>query len=165
MPIVDGLTSTKMIRSFEKTHPRNCLSKRAAMNGRIPIFAVSASLLESERQTYIDAGFDGWILKPVDFKRVSVLFKGIEDSDVRNDCLYQPGAWEKGGWFASRSPGIYAASTAPSVGDSRPAGSVTVGSVPDRGSDPFDDSISREQERLRGGTSSSASSSPQRKRR
>lgn len=23
----------------------------------------------------------------------------IVDSDIRKDCLYQPGSWEKGGWF------------------------------------------------------------------
>jgi CheY-like chemotaxis protein len=40
MPIVDGLTSTKMIRSFEKSHPETDLSSRAKGNGRVPIFAV-----------------------------------------------------------------------------------------------------------------------------
>ncbi|KAF4631152.1 hypothetical protein G7Y89_g6985 [Cudoniella acicularis] len=58
MPIVDGLSSTKMIRSLEKSHPQSILS-RAFCNGRVPIFAVSASLVECERQTYVNAGFDG----------------------------------------------------------------------------------------------------------
>lgn len=102
MPIVDGFSSTKMIRSFEKTHWKTCLSRRAAKNGRIPIFAVSASLVEKERDKYLDAGFDGWILKPVDFKRVDLLLKGIADEEARNSCLYEPGKWERGGWFFSR---------------------------------------------------------------
>jgi CheY-like chemotaxis protein len=93
MPIVDGLTVTKMIRSFEKTHPQNSLSPRAATNGRVPIFAVSASL-ERERQIYIDGGFDGWILKPVDFKRLNALLLGIVEEETRNAHLYQPGRWE-----------------------------------------------------------------------
>lgn len=113
-PIVDGLSSTKMIRSHEKSHPQSNLSPRAASNGRVPIFAVSASLVERERQTYINAGFDGWILKPIDFKRLNVLLLGIVDNDTRNSCLYQPGEWERGGWFHKRQPTVYGAATKPS---------------------------------------------------
>ncbi|KIW29944.1 uncharacterized protein PV07_05728 [Cladophialophora immunda] len=102
MPIVDGFSSTKMIRSFEKTHGKSCLSSRAGHNGRIPIFAVSASLVEKEHAKYVQTGFDGWILKPVDFKRVDLLLKGIVDEDARNECVYEPGKWERGGWFSPR---------------------------------------------------------------
>jgi len=70
----------------------------------VPIFAVSASLVERERQTYINAGFDGWILKPIDFKRLNTLLKGIVDDNTRNSCLYKPGEWERGGWFHRRQP-------------------------------------------------------------
>ncbi|KAH8820778.1 hypothetical protein F5884DRAFT_59835 [Xylogone sp. PMI_703] len=104
MPIVDGLTSTKMIRSFEKTHPTTTLSPSATHNGRIPIFAVSASLAEKDRQMCIDCGFDGWILKPIDFNRLNTLMKGIMDEDIRQGALYVPGEWEKGGWFEQRRP-------------------------------------------------------------
>ncbi|KAM0272530.1 hypothetical protein ACHAQH_008690 [Verticillium albo-atrum] len=103
MPIVDGLTSTKMIRSFEQSHEHCAHSALAAHNGRVPIFAVSASLIEREKNTYADAGFDGWILKPVDFKRLHTLLLGIVDDNVRTSCLYQEGEWERGGWFCSRS--------------------------------------------------------------
>ncbi|MCJ1342757.1 Light-sensor Protein kinase [Peltigera leucophlebia] len=99
MPIVDGLKSTKMIRSFENTHPGIGLSDRAACNGRVPVFAVSASLVEKDRQLYIDGGFDGWIPKPIDFKRLSTLLEGIVDKDIRGNCLYKTGTWERGGWF------------------------------------------------------------------
>jgi light-regulated signal transduction histidine kinase (bacteriophytochrome)/CheY-like chemotaxis protein len=103
MPIVDGFTSTKMIRSFEKTSSQaHCLSPRAGPNGRIPIFAVSASLVEREREKYIETGFDGWILKPVDFKRTEMLLKGIVDESIREKCIYAPGKWEQGGWFSGR---------------------------------------------------------------
>jgi len=114
MPIVDGLTSTKMIRSFEKLKPRSNLSLRASINGRVPIFAVSASLVERDRQTYINAGFDGWILKPIDFKRVNILLLGIVEDDTRSLCLYEPGEWERGGWFNRRQPSVLDASTSPS---------------------------------------------------
>lgn len=102
MPIVDGLTSTKMIRSFEKSHPMVEYSGRAALNGRVPVFAVSASLVEKDRHVYVQAGFDGWILKPVDFRRLSELFTGIVEDNTRESCLYTPGKWERGGWFGRR---------------------------------------------------------------
>ena len=111
MPIVDGLTSTKMIRSFEKSHPSHLLSKRAARNGRVPIIAVSASLLEKERQTYIDAGFDGWILKPISFDRLKHIMLGIVDAGARKDNLYKSGGWERGGWFQKAQRDIFAADT------------------------------------------------------
>ncbi|KAI8628418.1 hsp90-like protein [Xylariaceae sp. FL1651] len=100
MPIVDGLNSTKTIRAFEKSD--NCLglSTLASRHGRIPIFAVSASLVEKDRLIYTEAGFDGWILKPIDFKRLNVLLDGITHDNVREQCLYKPGEWERGGWFA-----------------------------------------------------------------
>ena len=99
MPIVDGFTSTKLIRSYEKTEASHCLSRRAQRNNRIPIFAVSASLVESEREKYLQCGFDGWILKPVDFKRVDTFLKGLVDPEQRDNCVYESGKWEQGGWF------------------------------------------------------------------
>ncbi|KAK2627170.1 hypothetical protein QTJ16_003136 [Diplocarpon rosae] len=113
MPIVDGLTATKMIRSYEKSHLESNLSPRAAKNGRVPVFAVSASLVERERQNYINAGFDGWILKPIDFKRLNILLLGIVNDDTRNSCLYKPGEWERGGWFHRRQPSVLSAATKP----------------------------------------------------
>jgi CheY-like chemotaxis protein len=113
MPIVDGLTSTKMIRSYEKTHT-NIYSPRAALCGRIPIVAVSASLLEKDRQQYIDAGFDAWILKPISFDRLNKLMTAIVDKDIRRQCLYEPGEWEKGGWFHEGKASVDEVSTKPS---------------------------------------------------
>lgn len=107
MPIVDGLTSTKMIRAFEKSDRNGDqqLSKIALDHGRVPIFAVSASLVEHEKDTYVEAGFDGWILKPIDFKRLETLLQGITDDAVRNNALYVPGEWERGGWFGKKGQG------------------------------------------------------------
>ena len=125
MPIVDGFRSTKMIRSFEKTHDKGCLSARANANGRIPIFAVSASLVETHRVKYMEDGFDGWILKPVNFQRVDDLLKGIVVNEVRGACVYQPGQWERGGWFENRNegPDSNGATTVPS-GEPPTAGST-----------------------------------------
>lgn len=143
MPIVDGLTSTKLIRSFEKTHPGD-LSKRASLNGRIPIIAVSASLLENEIQTYLDAGFDGWILKPIDFNRLTVLLEGIVVQETRESCLYKAGQWEKGGWFVKHQPDVFNASTAPSKVKHVSQSSTE----PTRLLQPEDDSTDKERERL-----------------
>jgi len=114
MPIVDGLTSAKMIRSYEKSHPEHLLSTRATLNGRVPIIAVSASLIERERQMYIDAGFDGWILKPIAFQRLSEIMLGIVDKQVRRNNLYKTGNWESGGWFVEGQPDVFSADTKPS---------------------------------------------------
>lgn len=114
MPIVDGLKSTKRIRSFERTHPAIDFSDRAVSKRRVPVFAVSASLLERDRQLYVDGGFDGWILKPIDFKRLSTLLVGIVREDIRRCCLYERGAWERGGWFTPHQPSIFSAVTIPS---------------------------------------------------
>ncbi|KAL7787912.1 hypothetical protein V8C37DRAFT_418740 [Trichoderma ceciliae] len=103
MPIVDGLTSTKLIRAMEKSSKHKGHSPLASTFGRIPIFAVSASLFERLKDTYIEAGFDGWILKPIDFKRLATLLRGIHDDETRKSCIYVPGEWEKGGWFAESS--------------------------------------------------------------
>jgi CheY-like chemotaxis protein len=98
MPIADGMASTRMIREFEATTP-DALSDIAQQNERIPIFAVSASLLESEKQKYIDAGFDGWVMKPINFTRLNVLLSGLCNLDARAAASYKPGQWEIGGWF------------------------------------------------------------------
>ncbi|KAI4289291.1 MAG: hypothetical protein L6R35_001441 [Caloplaca aegaea] len=144
MPIVNGLTATKMIRSHAKTHAQVRLSPRAALNGRIPIFAVSASLIERERDQYIEAGFDGWILKPIDFPRLSVLLSGIINGKTRESCHYQPGHWERGGWFASLPKDVF--------DDSRtiPSASALVTSTEMKSAPPqsSDDPISKEQDRL-----------------
>ncbi|KAJ5999542.1 hypothetical protein N7451_007352 [Penicillium sp. IBT 35674x] len=99
MPIADGYASTQMIRGCESKADSESLPGTARRNSRIPIFAVSASLLESEKQKYIDTGFDGWVMKPISFSRLNELFNGILDNEARKKATYQPGQWENGGWF------------------------------------------------------------------
>ncbi|BCS21668.1 putative sensor histidine kinase/response regulator [Aspergillus puulaauensis] len=91
MPILDGMDSTKRIREFEKQH--------VSPNLHVPVFAVSASLLEKDAQMYIDLGFDGWIMKPINFERLNTLLAGLHQEHARNGAVYKPGQWEKGGWF------------------------------------------------------------------
>lgn len=101
MPIVDGMAATKMIRDFEFKTPKAALSDKAKCNDRVPIFAVSASLIEKERDNYIETGFDGWVMKPISFARLNTLLSGLTDPVARNETAYKPGEWENGGWFSS----------------------------------------------------------------
>lgn len=97
MPIWDGMTATKKIREHESIMSP-CKQRTG---GRIPIFAVSASLLEEKFPEYISFGFDGWIMKPIDFERLKRLLSGIADLAVREEDRYRLGVsnWESGGWL------------------------------------------------------------------
>ncbi|KAG0158071.1 hypothetical protein PDIDSM_5584 [Penicillium digitatum] len=95
MPIVDGLGATQMIREFEQQE----LANETTPAPHIPIFAVSASLLEENRKIYMDSGFDGWVMKPIDFYTVDRLLGGVRLRWVREEVVYRPGVWEAGGWF------------------------------------------------------------------
>ncbi|KAL5360580.1 GAF domain-like protein [Aspergillus floccosus] len=103
MPLVDGMSSTRMIREFESQSSSDTLSHVAQLNGRVPIFAVSASLLEKDAPLYMDTGFDGWIMKPINFTRLNTVLDGLQDADARNGATYQPGQWENGGWFTAQT--------------------------------------------------------------
>lgn len=152
MPIVDGLTSTKMIRSYEKLHT-NVYSPRAALCGRVPIIAVSASLVERDRQRYIDAGFDAWILKPISFDRLNRLMAAVVDTSIRDDCLYRPGEWERGGWFHRGEKSSEEVSTKPSgqapvFNPSREAQKAAQSDDPMAGEESEKGTIPQEQARL-----------------
>lgn len=89
-----------MIREKEDTARKEGQITYQGLNrNRIPVFAVSATLFEKDRQIYRDAGFDGWIMKPIDFQRVHSLLDGVMSTSERDKCLYKPGIWEEGGWF------------------------------------------------------------------
>jgi CheY-like chemotaxis protein len=99
MPLLNGYEATECIRGLEKDFdPLSRLSHQ--LNGRIPTFAVSASLIEDKRQEIVDYGIDGWILKPIDFKRLRSILTGIMDPTQRQKDLYREGqSWELGGWL------------------------------------------------------------------
>ncbi|GBE85224.1 histidine kinase [Sparassis crispa] len=100
MPLLNGYEATERIRMMEEK--RNGVPYRLShkLNGRIPIFAVSASLYETRREEMYNRGLDGWILKPIDFKRLRVLLRGVIDISQRQKDVYHPGcSWETGGWL------------------------------------------------------------------
>lgn len=89
-----------MIREHEKQTPQGQIHNEVnKIKGRVPIFAVSATLFERDREVYLDAGFDGWVMKPINFQRVHLLLDGVLSVQARDACLYKPGVWEEGGWF------------------------------------------------------------------
>ena len=100
MPLLNGYEATKRIRVVEQDRD---LADRAShkLNGRVPIFAVSASLFENQREELFSLGMDGWILKPIDFKRLKTILRGVVDPSQREKDVYHPTAsWELGGWFS-----------------------------------------------------------------
>lgn len=62
----------------------------------------------------MQAGFDGWILKPISFSRLKEIMDGLVDRGKRGDNLYQPGGWEHGGWFERPRNDAFVSETQPS---------------------------------------------------
>lgn len=98
MPIVDGMTATRMIREQESNIAKSSVTIESNQSKRIPIFAVSASIVAMNERAYMDAGFDGWVMKPVDFARLNTILAGIHDPKAREGSG-EARDWEKGGWF------------------------------------------------------------------
>jgi CheY-like chemotaxis protein len=104
MPILNGFQATERVREIEtkaaaEGQPE---SHRLAvqLNGRIPIFAISATLKEELRERMVGYGLDGWVLKPVDFKRLNRLLEGITETETRVKDIWAAGHdWERGGWL------------------------------------------------------------------
>lgn len=89
-----------MIRDLESKTPQTSHPGGVSSQSRVPIFAVSASLLEEHRELYIETGFDGYVMKPIPFARLNFFFKGLKDPVARAEATYTPDReWEHGGWF------------------------------------------------------------------
>ncbi|OQE29847.1 hypothetical protein PENSTE_c002G06652 [Penicillium steckii] len=98
MPIVDGIAATKAIREIESKRSNSSDTSEDHQPSRIPIFAVSASLVERDEFSYIETGFDGWIMKPIHFSRLETILEGVYNLDARKGPAGDRD-WEKGGWF------------------------------------------------------------------
>jgi CheY-like chemotaxis protein len=66
MPVMDGLTATREIRLFKT-------------NDRLPIVAMTANVMQEERQSCLAAGMDDFVAKPIDPDQLlAVLQRWIE---------------------------------------------------------------------------------------
>ncbi|CCL99470.1 uncharacterized protein FIBRA_01488 [Fibroporia radiculosa] len=100
MPLLNGFEATERIRQVERQRNNEPHRTSHQLNGRIPIFAVSASLYEDQHDELLKLGFDGWILKPIDFKRLRNILRGVMDTVQRSKDVYHPScSWEVGGWL------------------------------------------------------------------
>jgi hypothetical protein len=105
MPILNGLEATQQIRHLEATKLATDRLAHSLNGGRIPIFAVSASLVERQREELEQIGIDGWVLKPIDFGRLYTILRGVTDPVQRERDEYRVGgSWETGGWLPRPSP-------------------------------------------------------------
>ena len=57
LPEMDGITATRIIKADEK-------------NRHIPVLALTASAMKGEEQKLIDKGFDGYVAKPIEVKKL-----------------------------------------------------------------------------------------------
>ena len=79
MPVMDGLTATRLIREAE------------AVQGRVrtPIVALSANVLTHQVEEYQAAGMDGHVAKPIEVRR---LFEIVQQASVRDSRSAEPAA-------------------------------------------------------------------------
>lgn len=70
MPNKDGYQTCKEIRAWEKA---------SGSSARLPIVALSANVLGDVFQKCVEAGFDSYITKPVDFKELGEILMSFLD--------------------------------------------------------------------------------------
>ncbi|WOF74436.1 response regulator [Parvibaculaceae bacterium PLY_AMNH_Bact1] len=56
MPVLDGVQATRKIRTSAESW------------ADVPVIALTANAMEGDRETYIEAGMNGYVSKPVDLK-------------------------------------------------------------------------------------------------
>jgi CheY-like chemotaxis protein len=95
---MDGLVVTQLIRALE-AKAMGAAKDNAEVIPHTPILAVSSTVVETEKDKYIEAGLNGWIMKPIDCARLNFLLRGVSDHNARKMCTYKPGQWDLGGWF------------------------------------------------------------------
>ena len=67
MPVMDGVTATRMIRAAEMAEGRS----------RTPIIALTADAMTDQVEAYGDAGMDGLIAKPLSAANLFEVLNGV----------------------------------------------------------------------------------------
>ena len=65
MPVMDGIEATKRILFYENINNAT----------HVPIIALTANILPSDRRKYIEVGMDDYIAKPVDIDKLKEMIK------------------------------------------------------------------------------------------
>jgi CheY-like chemotaxis protein len=66
MPVMDGFAATAAIRERERER-----------GGHIPILAMTAHALKSDKERCLAAGMDEYLSKPIDFKKCMEVIRGL----------------------------------------------------------------------------------------
>ncbi|MEA3106118.1 MAG: two-component system, sensor histidine kinase and response regulator [Gammaproteobacteria bacterium] len=75
MPKLDGYEATRLLRRPES----------GARNPGVPVIAMTAHALSSDRERCLAAGMDGYVTKPIDPKRLLAVLQGV--LETRNEAL------------------------------------------------------------------------------
>jgi len=90
MPVMDGLTATRTIRSWETTQQRSAT----------PIIALTASALKGDRETCLASGCTTYLSKPI---KQDVLLRAIQEHAIaRSPSLQDPASAAKRAIRAAR---------------------------------------------------------------
>jgi CheY-like chemotaxis protein len=77
MPVMDGLTATAKIRDLEVENQRS----------RTPIIAFTANVMVHQVKSYIDAGMDAVVAKPIEFsKLIEAIETVLSEPDDESVC-------------------------------------------------------------------------------
>lgn len=75
LPVMDGYTATRIIKSDDR-------------NKDIPILALTASAMKGDEQKILAMGFDGYVAKPIDVKKLTGI---VADSLKASGCSKSSG--------------------------------------------------------------------------
>lgn len=86
MPVMDGLTATRLIRTFELNRSIRGLSTSA----RLPVLALTAGATEDEQNECLKAQMDGVITKPVSLRELGAALRRIPRRSAGQPQLNPP---------------------------------------------------------------------------
>lgn len=66
MPVMDGLTTTRLLRNLERADSKT-----------IPVIAMTANAFEADLKKSMDAGMNGYLSKPIDIKKMYALLQEV----------------------------------------------------------------------------------------
>ncbi len=66
MPVMDGLTTTRLLRNLERPDSKT-----------IPVIAMTANAFEADLKKSMDAGMNGYLSKPIDIKKMYALLQEV----------------------------------------------------------------------------------------